>query len=121
MKRKLTALACCLLMAFGVLAVTASPAAADHEQSCYYTYEARQVQIGTRTETRVDPIIPGPGVTVVEYEVPVYTTVYGQVRTCTTIQHPIWTQDECFNTIVWQSGGGPYSTYAHVWAAAIGC
>lgn len=38
MKRKLTAAVCCLLMALGGLAVTASPSAAHGEQSCTTTY-----------------------------------------------------------------------------------
>lgn len=121
MKRKLTALVCCLAMAFGWMAVGASPAAADHEQSCHYTYVSQQVQTGTRTETRAEPIIPGPGVTFVTYEVPIYTTVYGQVRTCTTVLHPVWEAPDCFTKLVRQCPGGPYATWACVWVSASVC
>lgn len=88
-KRKMTALACCLAMAFGGLAVTALPASAHHEQSCYYTYVPQQVQIGTRMEQRVFTGYGGMGTYIMEVPVPIYTTVWGQVPVCTTISHPV--------------------------------
>ncbi|MCY3947604.1 MAG: hypothetical protein OXF61_00220 [Acidimicrobiaceae bacterium] len=82
MKRKLTALVCCLAMAFGGLAVTASPAAADHEQSCYYTYVPNTVNVwGWK-------IITTALGSYTTWTVVSTTTVWGQVPVCTTIAHP---------------------------------
>ncbi len=100
MKRKLTAALCCLLMAFGGLAVMALPASAGGPdgQSCYHKYESRQVQTGTRPETYtywtyevhwgIASYVKKTGTR----NVPVYTTVWGLVRVC----DPIYNHSHSF-------------------------
>lgn len=81
MKRKLTAFVCCLVMAFGTLAVTASPASAHHEQSCTTTYGRVPMYDFVRVSPWWSPV-------------PVYEKVfvgytYEPIESCTTITHPI--------------------------------
>lgn len=109
MKRKLTALMCCLALAFGGLAVTASPASAHHEQSCYYTYEARQVF----SHYTYVPYYNEFGHVAGYDQVPVYTTVWGQVQHCTPISHPpeYHPRDRFQDCVGYVISAGPGSIY----------
>ena len=83
MKRKLTALACCLAMAFGSLAVMPSPASAHHEQSCHYEYVPKTVNVwGWK-------IITTAFGSYTTWTVVSTTTTWGQVPVCTTVAHPV--------------------------------
>lgn len=91
MKRKLTALVCCLAMTLGTLAVTSQPAAAHHELSCTTQPEYVPVQVGTRTEEYIRTIVGPlgyPHIRIETREVPVYELRKQMVSSCTTVQHP---------------------------------
>lgn len=80
--KRLTATVVALLLAITSIALMSSPAAAHHEQSCHYAYQSREVNVwGWKT------INTGLG-SYTTWTVVGTTTVWGQVRVCTTIEHP---------------------------------
>lgn len=81
--KRLAAATTAMLLALTSIAAMASPAAADHEQSCQDTHRVTHVQTGTREV----PVYDDVGNLMGYEDEPVYTTKHETVTVCTTIDH----------------------------------